>query len=188
VERSTARTMARRVLIMAQTIADSMTRSTPNSAAPGDGGELVLVIGCACIEAQCSIAAAPEPQRWAARRWRPAPHGRRLPLGREPLQGGWAPLLGASSLARLGAAWRTCYSTGMPPDTLKAVVHSDPETMGGTPVFVGTRVPVQNLIDYLEGGESIEDFLDAFPSVKRNQVIAVIEAAKLKVLESLNAV
>ncbi len=48
--------------------------------------------------------------------------------------------------------------------------------MGGTPVFVGTRVPLQNLIDYLEGGESIEDFLDGFPSVKREQVIAVIEA------------
>ena len=54
-------------------------------------------------------------------------------------------------------------------------MHSDPEIMGGTPVFVGTRVPLQNLIDYLEGGESIEDFLEAFPTVKREQVIAVIE-------------
>jgi len=45
--------------------------------------------------------------------------------------------------------------------------------MGGTPVFVGTRVPLQNLIDYLQGGESIEDFLDGFPSVKREQVLAV---------------
>jgi uncharacterized protein (DUF433 family) len=68
-------------------------------------------------------------------------------------------------------------------EDLKGVVHSDPEIMGGTPVFVGTRVPLQNLIDYLEGGESIEDFLDGFPSVKREQVIAVIEAAKLKMLE-----
>jgi uncharacterized protein (DUF433 family) len=49
--------------------------------------------------------------------------------------------------------------------------------MGGTPVFVGTRVPLQNLIDYLEGGESIEDFLDGFPGVRPEQVIAVIEAA-----------
>lgn len=65
------------------------------------------------------------------------------------------------------------------------VVHSDPEIMGGTPVFVGTRVPLQNLIDYLEGGESIEDFLDGFPSVKRAQIIAVIEAAKLKILETV---
>ena len=54
---------------------------------------------------------------------------------------------------------------------LKGVVHSDAEIMGGTPVFVGTRVPLQNLIDSLEGGESIEDFLDGFPSVKREQVI-----------------
>lgn len=68
-------------------------------------------------------------------------------------------------------------------ENLKGVIHSDPEIMGGTPVFVGTRVPLQNLIDYLEGGESIEDFLDGFPSVKREQVIAVIEAGKLKMLE-----
>ena len=66
---------------------------------------------------------------------------------------------------------------------LKRVVHSDPEIMGGTPVFVGTRVPLQNLIDYLEGGDSIEDFLDAFPSVRREQVIAVIQAGRLKMLE-----
>ena len=68
---------------------------------------------------------------------------------------------------------------------LNGIVHSDPEIMGGTPVFVGTRVPLQNLIDYLEGGESIEDFLDGFPSVKREQVIAVIEAGKLKMLETV---
>ena len=73
----------------------------------------------------------------------------------------------------------------MTTENLKGIVHSDPEIMGGTPVFVGTRVPLQNLIDYLEGGESIEDFLDGFPSVKREQVIAVIEAAKLKMLETV---
>ncbi len=70
-------------------------------------------------------------------------------------------------------------------EDLNGVVHSDAEIMGGTPVFVGTRVPLQNLIDYLEGGESIEDFLDGFPSVKRQQVIAVIEAAKFKMLETV---
>jgi uncharacterized protein (DUF433 family) len=70
-------------------------------------------------------------------------------------------------------------------EELKGIVHSDPEIMGGTPVFVGTRVPLQNLIDYLEGGESIEDFLDGFPTVKREQAIAVIEAGKLAVLESI---
>lgn len=73
----------------------------------------------------------------------------------------------------------------MSTEDLKDIVHSDPEIMGGTPVFVGTRVPLQNLIDYLEGGESIEDFLDGFPSVKREQVIAVIEAGKLKMLEAV---
>jgi uncharacterized protein (DUF433 family) len=68
---------------------------------------------------------------------------------------------------------------------LKGVIHSDPEVMGGTPVFVGTRVPLQNLIDSLEGGESVDDFLTAFPTVKRKQVIAVIEAGKLKMLETV---
>ena len=57
-----------------------------------------------------------------------------------------------------------------------AVFHSDPEIMGGTPVFTGTRVPVQNLLDYLEGGESIDDFLTAFPTVKRPQVIGFIKS------------
>ena len=73
----------------------------------------------------------------------------------------------------------------MKTEDLQGVLHSDPEIMGGTPVFVGTRVPLQNLIDYLEGGESIEDFLDGFPSVKREHVIAVIEAAKFKMLETV---
>lgn len=68
---------------------------------------------------------------------------------------------------------------------LRGVIHSDPNIMGGTPVFVGTRVPLQNLIDYLEGGESVDDFLEAFPTVKRTQVIAVIEAGKLKMLETV---
>lgn len=58
------------------------------------------------------------------------------------------------------------------------VFHRDPEIMGGTPVFTGTRVPVQNLVDCLEGGESIQEFLVGFPTVKREQVIAFIEAAK----------
>lgn len=55
------------------------------------------------------------------------------------------------------------------------VVHSDPEIMGGTPVFVGTRVPVQSLFDYLEAGDSVEEFLDAFPTVSREQVTAALD-------------
>ena len=70
-------------------------------------------------------------------------------------------------------------------EELQDIVHSDPEIMGGTPVFVGTRVPLQNLIDYLEGGESVDDFLEAFPTVNREQAIAVIEAGKLKMLETV---
>ena len=50
--------------------------------------------------------------------------------------------------------------------------------MGGTPVFAGTRVPVQTLLDYLKAGESIDDFLDGFPTVTREQVIAFLEEAK----------
>lgn len=68
-------------------------------------------------------------------------------------------------------------------DQCRGIIHTDPEIMGGTPVFVGTRVPLQNLIDSLEGGETIEDFLKGFPTVKREQVIAVIEAGRLKMLE-----
>ena len=58
------------------------------------------------------------------------------------------------------------------------VVHSDPEIMGGTPVFVGTRVPVQSLFVYLEAGDSLEEFLEAFPTVTREQAIAALEIAR----------
>lgn len=57
-------------------------------------------------------------------------------------------------------------------------VHSDPEIMGGTPVFVGTRVPFQTFIDYLEAGHSLAEFLDDFPTVHREQAIAALEEAK----------
>jgi uncharacterized protein (DUF433 family) len=57
------------------------------------------------------------------------------------------------------------------------IVHSDPEILGGTPVFVGTRVPLRNLIDYLEHGHSLDEFLDDFPTVSRQQAIAALESA-----------
>ena len=66
--------------------------------------------------------------------------------------------------------------------SLANVFRSDPEILGGTPVFTGTRVPVQNLVDYLEGGETIDEFLAGFPTVKREQVIAFIEAGTEKLL------
>ncbi len=56
--------------------------------------------------------------------------------------------------------------------------QTDPEILGGTPVFVGTRVPVQNLFDYLEAGDSLDKFLEEFPSVTREQAIAVLEVAR----------
>lgn len=61
---------------------------------------------------------------------------------------------------------------------LESVVHIDPEILGGTPVFVGTRVPVQNLIDYLAAGDSLDAFLDSFPTVTRDQAVAALEFAR----------
>ncbi len=61
--------------------------------------------------------------------------------------------------------------------TIPAVVHSDPEILGGTPVFVGTRVPVRTLLDYLAAGDSLEEFLDHFPTVSREQAAAALEQA-----------
>lgn len=58
------------------------------------------------------------------------------------------------------------------------VIHSDPDILGGTPVFVGTRVPMKTLLDYLEAGDSLDEFLDHFPSVSREQAIATLELAK----------
>ena len=62
------------------------------------------------------------------------------------------------------------------------VWHSDPEILGGTPVFVGTRVPVQSLFDYLEGGETLDEFLRQFPSVKREQAVAALGMASESLL------
>lgn len=62
------------------------------------------------------------------------------------------------------------------------VIVSSPDVMGGTPVFRGTRVPVQTLMDYLESGQTIDEFLKGFPSVKKSQVIDFLEEAKESVL------
>ena len=60
----------------------------------------------------------------------------------------------------------------------KLIVHRDPEILGGTPVFVGTRVPVKTLFGHLESGDSLEVFLDQFPSVRREQAIAALKLEK----------
>lgn len=62
--------------------------------------------------------------------------------------------------------------------TVTSVIYSDPAVLGGTPVFVGTRVPLQNLIDYLAAGDSLDVFLAQFPSVRREQAVAALDLAR----------
>jgi uncharacterized protein (DUF433 family) len=64
------------------------------------------------------------------------------------------------------------------------VIHIDPETLGGTPVFVGTRVPLQALIDYIRGGHPLSDFLDDFPTVSHSQAVAALERARQLLVRS----
>jgi uncharacterized protein (DUF433 family) len=63
-----------------------------------------------------------------------------------------------------------------------SIIHSDPQILGGTPVFLGTRAPAQALIDYLEGGHPLDEFLDHFPAVRREQAIAALEIARYALL------
>lgn len=70
----------------------------------------------------------------------------------------------------------------------KSVIHSDPGILGGAPVFVGTRVPVKALLDYIEAGHSLDDFLDDFPSVTRAQALAALEEAKRALMSRARAV
>ncbi len=69
-------------------------------------------------------------------------------------------------------------------DMKSSLIVSNPDILSGTPVFSGTRVPVKNLTDYLEGGESIDEFLDDFPTVTREQVIRFLEEAREKLTET----
>jgi uncharacterized protein (DUF433 family) len=90
--------------------------------------------------------------------------------------GGHAAQLKRSSLClNADVALKSRRRTDMP--STVAVVHSDPDILGGTPVFVGTRVPFRNLIDYIERNHSLEEFLDSFPTVSREQAVASLEAA-----------
>jgi len=68
----------------------------------------------------------------------------------------------------------------------RKVVVVDPEILGGTPVFRGTRVPVKSLFDFIEKGDSIEEFLVNFPTVRREQVIVLLETARKKLVASAN--
>ena len=68
----------------------------------------------------------------------------------------------------------------------REIIRANPEILGGTPVFAGTRVPVPSLFDHLEAGDSIDDFLEGFPSVRREQVIALLEISQEGVLQPAN--
>ncbi len=86
------------------------------------------------------------------------------------------------TVGRTAAAWLPTPDNRMRPlaavVTAEKIYHSDPETMSGTPVFVGTRVPVTTLFDYLAAGDSIEAFLDDFPTVSKEKAVALLEFAK----------
>ena len=66
---------------------------------------------------------------------------------------------------------------------MEKVIEINPNKLSGTPVFVGTRVPIQNLFDYIEGGDTLDDFLEGFPPVTREQAIDVLELAKRSLLK-----
>jgi uncharacterized protein (DUF433 family) len=68
------------------------------------------------------------------------------------------------------------------------IVHIDPEILGGTPVFKGTRVPVETLFDYIEGGEPLSEFLEDFPTVSKEQVVELLKEVKGEILPSVKAV
>jgi uncharacterized protein (DUF433 family) len=65
------------------------------------------------------------------------------------------------------------------------IISSSPDVLGGTPVFAGTRVPAQTLLDYLKAGETIDDFLEGFPTVSRQQVIALLEEAEAQIMQTV---
>ena len=70
---------------------------------------------------------------------------------------------------------------------LPKTIHSDPEIMGGTPVFVGTRVPARTLFDYLKAGDPLDEFLEGFPSVSRGQAVAFMEEAESLLLSQVTS-
>lgn len=100
--------------------------------------------------------------------------GRRIPVAARPILD-----------ARHTTSGVRVYSSRkalMPNTSARTIVHSHPDILSGTPVFVGTRVPAQSLFDYLEGGDTLDEFLRQFPSVSREQAIAALELAKESVL------
>jgi Uncharacterized conserved protein len=70
---------------------------------------------------------------------------------------------------------------------MSKVVHVDPEILGGTPVFIGTRVPVETFFDYIQGGEPLNEFLEDFPTVSQQQVLELLEELKSEILPPVKA-
>jgi uncharacterized protein (DUF433 family) len=94
--------------------------------------------------------------------------------------------LGAPAIRQPTLRWTLPHEPGRPMKE-PSVVHSDANILGGIPVFVGTRVPVQALIDYIEGGRSLNTFLDDFPTVTREIAIAALEQAKARLIADASA-
>ena len=69
---------------------------------------------------------------------------------------------------------------------LREIIHSEPDILSGTPVFVGTRVPVQTLFDYFAGGETLDEFLRQFPSVSRRQAVTAVRLARIALVSGLS--
>ena len=107
-----------------------------------------------------------------------APRGNAIRLGCAHMKSRVSPSA-VPCVARLPSAPRERGLTCMKPP-----ISTGADVLGGTAVFAGTRVPIQTLLDYLEAGESIDDFLDGFPSVSREQVIAFLEMAKDRLIET----
>ena len=88
---------------------------------------------------------------------------------------------------RLPSAGRLLVEGPMTPRKRKPVIQRSPDILSGTPVFAGTRVPVKTLIDYLEAGDRLEDFLQDFPTVTREQAVAALKIAKEALLQDAGA-
>ncbi|TGO01960.1 hypothetical protein PN36_33185 [Candidatus Thiomargarita nelsonii] len=81
--------------------------------------------------------------------------------------------------------WEKNQGDGHPVKLDQPIITSSPDVMGGTPVFAGTRVPVQTFLDYIKGGDSINDFLEGFPTVSKEQVIAFIKETEEKLISKI---
>ncbi|MDX6612552.1 MAG: hypothetical protein QOD75_1738 [Blastocatellia bacterium] len=83
----------------------------------------------------------------------------------------------------LPKATKTCYDSSKKETLMTASINRSDDILGGTPVFAGTRVPVQSLFDYLEGGDTLDEFLDDFPAVSREHALKILERMSIQKVE-----